>query len=70
MPPDTLDLVDSHCHLDFPELAADLPAVIARAHAAGVRRMVTICTRLRTSPRSAPSPRRIRPSSTPPAPIR
>jgi TatD DNase family protein len=50
MPPDTLDLVDSHCHLDFPELAADLPAVIARAHAAGVRRMVTICTRLRNEP--------------------
>jgi TatD DNase family protein len=50
MPPDTLDLVDSHCHLDFPELAADLPAVIARAHAAGVRRMVTICTRLRHEP--------------------
>jgi TatD DNase family protein len=50
MPPDTLDLVDSHCHLDFPELAADLPGVIARAHAAGVRRMVTICTRLRHEP--------------------
>lgn len=50
MPPDTLDLVDSHCHLDFPELAADLPAVIARAHAVGVRRMVTICTRLRHEP--------------------
>jgi TatD DNase family protein len=50
MPPDTLDLVDSHCHLDFPELAADLPTVIARAHAAGVRRMVTICTRLRNEP--------------------
>ena len=45
-----LDLVDSHCHLDFPELAADLPAVIARATAAGVRRMVTICTRLRHEP--------------------
>jgi TatD DNase family protein len=50
MPPETLDLVDSHCHLDFPELAADLDAVIARAHAAGVRRMVTICTRLRQEP--------------------
>jgi TatD DNase family protein len=46
----TLDLVDSHCHLDFPELNADLPGVIARAGAAGVRRMVTICTRLRQEP--------------------
>ena len=50
MPPDTLDLVDSHCHLDFPELSADLPGVIARAQAAGVQRMVTICTRLRQEP--------------------
>ncbi|MBP1806363.1 TatD family hydrolase [Rubellimicrobium aerolatum] len=43
-------LVDSHCHLDFPQLAADLPEVLARAKAAGVGRMVTICTRLRTEP--------------------
>lgn len=51
VPPEaTLDLVDSHCHLDFPELAAELPAVIARAQAAGVGRMVTICTRLRNEP--------------------
>ena len=44
------DLVDSHCHLDFPDLAGDLPGVIARAHAAGVSRMVTICTRLKHEP--------------------
>ncbi len=44
------EIVDSHCHLDFPELAADLPAVIARARAAGVTRMVTICTRLADEP--------------------
>ena len=44
------EIVDSHCHLDFPELAEDLPGVIARAEAAGVRRMVTICTRLRNEP--------------------
>jgi TatD DNase family protein len=43
--------VDSHCHLDFPELVDDLPAVLARARAAGVGRMVTICTRLRHEPR-------------------
>jgi TatD DNase family protein len=44
------DLVDSHCHLDFPDLAGDLPGVVARAHAAGVTRMVTICTRLQHEP--------------------
>jgi TatD DNase family protein len=44
------DLVDSHCHLDFPDLAAETDAVIARARAAGVTRMVTICTRLRNEP--------------------
>lgn len=48
MPP---EIVDSHCHLDFPQLAEDLEAVIARARAAGVTRMVTICTKLRELPR-------------------
>ncbi|MEM9049379.1 MAG: TatD family hydrolase [Pseudomonadota bacterium] len=43
-------LVDSHCHLDFPQLAEDLDAVLARARAAGVTRMVTICTRLDREP--------------------
>jgi TatD DNase family protein len=46
----TPELVDSHCHLDFPDFAAELPDVIARARAAGVTRMVTICTRLRLLP--------------------
>jgi TatD DNase family protein len=44
------ELVDSHCHLDFPDFAGELPRIIASAHAAGVRRMVTICTRLRNEP--------------------
>ena len=39
-------LVDSHCHLDFEDFAAELDQVVARAHAAGVGMMVTICTRL------------------------
>ncbi|MCA0043132.1 TatD family hydrolase [Celeribacter litoreus] len=40
-------ITDSHCHLDFPDFADELPDVIARALDAGVHRMVTICTRLR-----------------------
>lgn len=37
-------LIDSHCHLNYPELA-DTAAVIARAKAAGVMRMLTISTK-------------------------
>ncbi len=37
-------LIDSHCHLDFPELAADRAGVLARAKAAGIDGMVTIST--------------------------
>lgn len=37
-------LVDSHCHLDFPELQNRLPSVLEAAEAAGIRRMVTIST--------------------------
>ena len=40
-------LVDSHCHLDFPDFADELDAVIARARAAGIGRIVTIGTRVR-----------------------
>ncbi|MCJ2122883.1 TatD family hydrolase [Methylobacterium sp. J-077] len=39
-------LIDSHCHLDFPDFAADLPGVIARARDAGVTGMLTISTRV------------------------
>lgn len=39
-------LVDSHCHLDYPELRDNLPAVLERARAAGVGTMLTIGTRL------------------------
>ena len=37
-------LVDSHCHLDFPDFQSRLPEVLAAASAAGVGRMVTIST--------------------------
>lgn len=46
----TPEITDSHCHLDFPDFAEELPHVIDRAHAAGVTRMVTICTKLRLVP--------------------
>ncbi|WP_113910822.1 TatD family hydrolase [Roseovarius dicentrarchi] len=45
-----VEITDSHCHLDFPDFAGELPQVIDRAVAAGVTRMVTICTKLRSEP--------------------
>ncbi len=43
---DSPKLVDSHCHLDYLEDGEELDAVVARAEAAGVGTLVTICTRL------------------------
>jgi len=43
-------IVDSHCHLDFPDFDGEHDALIARAADAGVTRMVTICTRLKNEP--------------------
>ena len=40
-------LVDSHCHLDFPDFSNDLDGIVSRARAAGIGRMVTISTRVR-----------------------
>jgi TatD DNase family protein len=39
-------LVDSHCHLNFPDFREDMDAVIKRAREAGVRVMQTICTEM------------------------
>ena len=43
-------LVDSHCHLDFPELRADLSGVLARMRENGVTHALTISTTLETWP--------------------
>lgn len=40
-------LVDSHCHLDFPDFSTELDAIVARARAAGIGRLVTISTRVK-----------------------
>jgi TatD DNase family protein len=42
--PAPIELVDSHAHLDFPELAGRLDAVVERANAAGVAHIVTVGT--------------------------
>ena len=44
------EIVDSHCHLDFPDFQGELPQIIDRALAAGITRMVTICTKLHNEP--------------------
>ena len=40
-------VIDSHCHLDFPDFSRDLEGIVARATAADVARMVSISTRVR-----------------------
>jgi TatD DNase family protein len=40
-------VIDSHCHLDFPDFAADLDGIVERAAAADIARMVSISTRVR-----------------------
>jgi len=40
-------LIDSHCHLDFPDFAPERDEIVARARGAGVSPMITISTRMR-----------------------
>jgi TatD DNase family protein len=40
-------LIDTHCHLDFPDFEAERDDIVARAHAAGVKQMITISTRVK-----------------------
>ena len=47
MPPAESGLIDSHCHLDFPDFADDVESVVSRAQAAGVTHMLTVSTRIR-----------------------
>jgi TatD DNase family protein len=44
-------LVDSHCHLDFPDLAADLDGILARMAENGVERAMCISVTLQDLPR-------------------
>lgn len=46
----SMRLVDSHCHLDFPDFRDDLDAVVARAREVGVGTMLTICTHITRFP--------------------
>ncbi len=39
-------LVDSHCHLDFPDFSGEMDNVVRRAGLAGIGMMLTICTRI------------------------
>ena len=43
-------LIDTHRHLDFPDFEAERDDIVARAHAAGVKQMITISTRVRKFP--------------------
>ena len=45
-------LTDTHAHLDYPDFASDLDAVLERAALAGVRRIITIGTGIESSQRA------------------
>lgn len=39
-----MTLIDSHCHLDFPDFEGKVPEILDRANAAGIKGFITICT--------------------------
>lgn len=43
-------LIDSHCHINFPELASDLEGVLARMHAHGVTHALCVSVNLEELP--------------------
>ncbi len=47
-----MELIDTHCHLTFEPLAADVPGVIERSRVAGVTRWITVGTNLEDSRRA------------------
>ncbi|MEN6575041.1 MAG: TatD family hydrolase [Phycisphaerales bacterium] len=47
-----MELIDTHCHLTFEPLSADVPGVIERSRAAGVAGWITIGTLLEDSRRA------------------
>jgi TatD DNase family protein len=46
-----VSLIDSHCHIDFPDLAADTPGVLARMAANGVSHALCVSVNLADFPR-------------------
>jgi TatD DNase family protein len=45
-------LIDTHAHLDYPDFANDLPAILEAARAVGVTRVITIGTGVESSRRA------------------
>jgi TatD DNase family protein len=45
-------LIDTHCHLDFPQFDEDREAVIIRAKEAGVRKVITIGCHVQAAPKA------------------
>ena len=44
-------LIDSHCHLDFPDFTSDFDAMLERAEESGITQCLTICTKMRDFPK-------------------